>query len=107
MRRDKNEAINLRRSGKSYREIEKNLNIPKSTLSGWFQRTQWSHKVKEKLSIIARRQASQRMKALVKKINRERQKVYHATRKAAEDQFPTLKENPLFIAGLMIYWGGG
>ena len=107
MRSNKIAAIHLRRSGKSYREIEKTLGIAKSTLSGWFKKTPWSHKVKERLSQIARRQSSQRMKALIKKINRERKKVYRAARTAAENQFPSLKKFPLFIAGLMIYWGEG
>lgn len=107
MRQDKIKAIKLRRRGKSYREIEKILGIPRSTLAGWFQKIQWSRKIKERLSLITRRQASQRMRTLVEKINQKRQKLYHATRRAAENQFKELKGDPLFIAGLMIYWGEG
>lgn len=43
------QAIALRQEGKSIRNIEKNLNIPRSTLSGWFKNIQLSQKQKHKL----------------------------------------------------------
>jgi len=107
MRGDKIKAIQLRREGKSYRVIEKILGIPRSTLTGWFQKMQWSRKVKEKLSLIAQQQSRQRMKDLTDKINHERRKVYAFTKKTAENQYHTLRREPLFISGLMIYWGEG
>lgn len=42
MRQDKETAKNLRKLGKSYREIEEELGIPRSTLSDWFGSEEWS-----------------------------------------------------------------
>jgi len=49
MRSDKKTAIKLRREGKSYNEINKILDIPKSTLSGWFRDLRFSKDIKIKL----------------------------------------------------------
>ena len=45
----KEQAIALRRSGRSIRKIEKQLGIPRSTLSGWFKQVELSESQKEKL----------------------------------------------------------
>lgn len=37
MRKDRILAIQMRRQGKTYNEINRLLSIPKSTLSGWFE----------------------------------------------------------------------
>lgn len=42
-------AINLRESGQSLRNIQNKLNIPKSTLSGWFKNVELSDKQKLQL----------------------------------------------------------
>jgi len=47
---DKKEiAIKLRKNGKSIRDIENTLNIPRSTLSGWLHNIKLSKKQKERL----------------------------------------------------------
>lgn len=107
MRLDKEKAIQLRKEGKSYREIERMLKIPKSTLTGWFQKKIWSNKVKATLSIQARKASSLRMKILQQKINKERQELYNLTAQIAKGEFQKYKDDPLFRAGLMIYWGEG
>ena len=107
MRQDKIKAINLRKAGKSYRDIEAALNIPKSTLTGWFQKTEWSRKIKKELSLVARQKSSRRMKALLGRIKETRQKEYALSRKNAHQEFAKLKKELIFIAGLMIYWGEG
>ena len=48
MREDKGIAISLRKQGKSYNEISKILNAPKSTLSGWLRDVKMPPKIKEK-----------------------------------------------------------
>ncbi len=42
-------AIKLRKQGKSIRDVEKKLAIPRSTLSGWFRSVELSESKKEKL----------------------------------------------------------
>lgn len=107
MRQDKNQAIKLRKSGKSYGNIEKILGISKSTLSNWFQKENWSEEIKKRLSIVARKESSQRMKIMSQKKSRERQRVYLAMRQLAEKQFKKNSQENLFIWGLLIYWGEG
>lgn len=107
MRNDRHLAINLRRKGKSYNEIRKELGIPKSTLNSWFQGLRWSQFVKKNLSEKALRLSTKRMRKIAK-ANKERwlkwRKQY---RDEAVKEFPQLKSNPLFTAGLMLYWGEG
>ncbi len=47
MRNDKKEATDLRKSGKSFNQIHKELGIPVSTLSGWFKDKKWSQQITE------------------------------------------------------------
>ena len=49
MRKDKGSAFEMRRLGKSYQEIQRALNISKSTLSEWFQVLEWSENIKSAL----------------------------------------------------------
>lgn len=49
MRTDKQAALKLRLSGKSYTEIKQIMGISKSTLSGWFSNLELSTFAKEKI----------------------------------------------------------
>ena len=53
MRNDKDKAYALRKNGYTYSFISKELNIPKGTLSDWFQHHPWSEEIKEKNSKIS------------------------------------------------------
>lgn len=107
MRKDKDTAIAMRSHGKSYNEIRDALKIPKSTLSDWFSEEGWSDKIKKKLTDAAYIRHSIRMKELdrIRGIHLER--VYEEARQEAVEEFVQLKYNPLFIAGIMLYWGEG
>ncbi len=107
MRNDKHLAIRLRKKGKSYNKISKELDIPKSTLSDWFSDTIWSQGIKRMLT----RKANYIAKKRLRLINKGRRKMWEEWREKARQEarkdFPQLKKNPLFIAGLMLYWGEG
>lgn len=107
MRNDKHLATKLRKEGLSYQEISNKLDIPKSTLSNWFSDKNWSQKVKRKLTKKSYLLSQKRLK----KLNEAKQKKWRnwreKFRKKARKEFVELKENPLFIAGLMLYWGEG
>jgi len=107
MRNDKHLAIQLRKKGKSYNKISKELGIPKSTLTEWFSNIKWSQKIKKELVRRANYIARKRLRLL----NKGRRAMWEAWREEAREQgrkeFPKLKRNPLFIAGLMLYWGEG
>jgi hypothetical protein len=107
MRTDKNKATKLRKSGKSYGEIEKQLGVPKSTLTSWFRKENWSKSIKKRLSFIAIKNASKRMKIMSQKKKRERTKLYQSTKQLAQKQFRKISQEKLFLCGLVIYWGEG
>ena len=107
MRNDKNVAIKLRKAGKSYQEISKMVDVPKSTLSNWFHGAIWSEKTKIHLSDIARNNASKRMTVISHRRRDKLQKIYIATSQIARKEFKLFSKDRLFVAGLMIYWGEG
>lgn len=100
-------ALSLRLEGKSYSQISTLANIPKSTLSSWFSDKEWSKKIKYNLT---KANLSKRNKGLIlarktKMINvLKRHSVY---RNRASKEFKTLKQDPIFLAGLCLYWGEG
>ena len=106
-RNDKHLAIKLRRQGKSYRAITKELGIPKSTLSEWFSGIAWSGEIRDELA----RRAIYISRKRLRLVNKERAKMWERWREAAREEarkdFPTLAKNPLFVAGVMLYWGEG
>lgn len=107
MRNDRHIAIKLRRAGKSYNKISKELGVPKSTLSDWFSSIGWSKTVKRELTRKANYIARKRLRL----INKERRTMWEQWRERAREEarkeFPRLQRNPLFIAGIMLYWGEG
>lgn len=101
------EAEILRKNGKSYSEIRSELGIAKSTLSDWFSKKEWSKSIKTGLTDIQLAKSRVRLllmnKArMVKKIARDKK-----YQKEADLLYRKMKRNPLFVAGLSIYWGEG
>jgi hypothetical protein len=107
MRTDKELATELRKSGKSYKEISNLLSIPKSTLSVWFSTETWSRKLKERLEVVTQEQHTKRLVALNKVRGERLRLAYIDAQQQAVIEFKALKHNRLFIAGLMLYWGEG
>lgn len=107
MRTDRHLAINLRKQGKSYSEISKTLGIPESTMGYWFRGNPWSETIKQKLIKKAQILAAPKLR-LMSQANKRKWEVWHEEcRQKAIKEFPALKEDLLFIAGLMLYWGEG
>lgn len=107
MRNDKHIAFKLRKEGKSYNKIGKKLGIAKSTLSGWFEGLDWSEKIRNELTQKALYIARKRLRL----VNKKRKIMWEAWRERAREearqQFTTLYCFPLFVAGIMLYWGEG
>jgi predicted transcriptional regulator len=100
-------AINLRKLGLSYSEINKHLGISKSTLSSWFSKKDWSKKIenihiKNQKKILSKSLKSARLVLKKLKIERDRDFI-----KEAKTEFTNLKSKPLFLVGVMAYWGEG
>jgi len=107
MRNDRHLAITLRKKGKSYKEISKILDIPKSTMHYWFKDLVWSEKIRNELTEKAVKLSRKRIRKVIK-ANKEKWLRWRKDfRDEAKREFPKLKTNPLFIAGLMLYWGEG
>lgn len=107
MRKDKEIAFNMRRSGKSYNEIFVALKVPKATLSGWFSKIDWSNDIAKKLATAVQKQHTVRLIELDKIRGIHLKRAYEEARDEAQKDLLELKYNPLFIAGLMLYWGEG
>ena len=107
MRKDKEIAFKMRKNGKSYGEICATLKIPKATLSGWFSKIDWSNDIAKKLAAAVQKQHTVRLIELDRIRGAHLKRIYEEAREEARVEFEELKYNPLFIAGLMLYWGEG
>ena len=107
MRNDKHLAIELRKKGLSYNKISKKLNIPKSTMSYWFKNESWSEELRKELSRKALFVAKKRLRLINKERKEKWEKWRESHREVARKEFNSLKDNQLFLAGLMLYWGEG
>lgn len=107
MRKDKEYAFQLRREGKSYKSISEQLYIPKSTLSGWFSDVSWSNDIKKDLISVARNLHTDRIRDLSRARGQRLKDIYEEARIEARREYEVLKSNPVFISGVMLYWGEG
>ncbi|MFA6295768.1 MAG: hypothetical protein WC663_00195 [Patescibacteria group bacterium] len=107
MRNDKHSAILLRKKGASYNEISNKLGIPKSTMHYWFKNCSWSNVIKKSLINKAKIDSIENLKTIRKRQGALRLTKIKKCRVEAINQFHVLKNNLLFVAGLMLYWGEG
>lgn len=99
---DKNFAIQLRKEGKTYREIKNQIGpISKSTLTTWFKDVNDIDEFKlskgrEKSRFVAAQNRREKRISLTNGIIGDGKK-----------EFVQLSENPLFMVGLALYWAEG
>lgn len=99
-------ALELRKKNKSYNEIVRLLKIPKSTLHYWLKDNPESRLIKNKLN--KNRLLDKKQIALMNRIRGEKwEKWRNQFRVEAIKEFKSLKNNPLFISGISLYWGEG
>lgn len=97
----------MRRQSKSYNEISASLGIAKSTLSEWLKNDPSSQKTKRMLSGIVNPRVAERIKKF-SELNKTRWAKFRSNaRLVAHKEFSSHFKNPLFVAGLMLYWGEG
>lgn len=107
MRNDKILAIELRKQGNSYNQISAALKIPKSTLSEWFSKENWSQQLRTKLDPASKANFiahSALMHSARAKILND---YYQSIKAGAAKQYFDYRSDPLFAAGLMLYLGEG
>ena len=107
MRKDKSQVILLRKKGLSYSQIQDRMNIPKSTLSDWLSSHEWSRKIKNRLQETHRKKSKIHIERLNTKRTKALESAYQKAIIEANSEYLNYKYNPLFIAGLMLYWGEG
>lgn len=105
--KEKSEAISLRKQGFSYKEIMEQVDVSKSSLSGWFKHMELTDDENEALKKMAHENAyNGRARATVS--NRERRMVREADAEAvARVTYETFKNDPNFKLGISLYWAEG
>lgn len=102
----KEKAILLRKSGHTYKEIISQLNIAKSTLSGWIN-TYIPEKEEKKIKILTAKKGKKKIININKKrslkIKREEKKQY----KKYANQVKKINKNALFWLGMGLYLAEG
>ena len=97
----------MRKNGLSYKQINRELGIPTATLASWFKDQSWSKEIKDRLSAKVSFKNAESLEMMVR-ANKERWKQKHEEyRVAGVRDFEKLKNDPLFLAGIMLYWGEG
>ncbi|NND01689.1 MAG: hypothetical protein HKN91_02795 [Acidimicrobiia bacterium] len=92
----------LRRLGWTYREIREVIPVPKGTLSGWCAEVELTE---EQVSAIAQRTATQ---AGVPRDTQWRRRLEkEAIRAEAREQVGAFVQQPLWVAGVVMYWAEG
>lgn len=106
----KPQAIKLRQKGISLREVAKTLNIPKSTLSGWFKDIQLTGMQKKKLKANWLNALGKARKQAVKWHNTQKEVRMKIAKSQAEEVFNklNLEDNSIIELALsMLYLGEG
>jgi len=107
MRKDKDKVIALRREGKSYRDIQKIVPISRATLSLWFRGIPELEEIKKGIIEREIKRRPEHLKAMRDGAARKWQEYYRRAEEEASNEFVVFKDEPLFVAGLMIYLGEG
>ncbi len=100
---EKFKAIDLRKSGKSYGEILKLINVSKSTISLWLRDIELSPEQKEKLLVGRKKSQYESAQAKIQKRIKLTEQIISESKKEVNN----LINDPLFLPGLMLYWAEG
>jgi len=92
----------LRRLGLSYGEIMELIPVKKSTLATWCRDVRLTE---EQIAAIKERRAPE--PGIPRNTNRKRLDEIEQLRAIARDQLPELINEPLWVAGLVLYWAEG
>lgn len=100
---ERRKAIELRKKGKTYREIRLKLGIAKSSLSEWLRDIPLSESQVKRIKGIRRRAVEKYRQTMRLKREKRYEEYYHVQKKK---WFPFTKREE-FLAGLFLYWGEG
>ena len=107
MRKEKDKAIVLRKEGKSYSQIQEVLHVAKSTLSYWLRDIVLSNESQQKIS---KRASVTSTKALIERNKHQtviaRERALQIQKEASAEAMRYVSD-PLFVAGVSLYWAEG
>jgi hypothetical protein len=107
VRRNKQTALKLRLSGKSYSQITKFINVPKSTLSGWLSNVVISDDIINKIN----RRGQKKSIAALLRVNKRQTDLARSrvrlVRKSAEKEIKNLSDREVMLVGAALYWAEG
>lgn len=103
----KQKAIGLRKNGRSYNAITKETGISKGMLSYWFSKFDWSETALMQNVTRNREESRKRFLLMNKQKSFDLREKYNLVEKQATKEFELYKNNPLFVASLMLYLGEG
>jgi hypothetical protein len=101
--KEKLKAVALRKSGKSYNDILKQVSVSKSTLSLWLREIELTSQQRDRLLTGIKK--SQYASAQAKK-QRRLNLIEQIVRESKKEAYLFI-ENSLFLSGLMLYWAEG
>ena len=101
--KDRRKALELRKLGKSYSQIKKEMGISKSTLSDWLREYPLS---KEQIDSL-RGKNPRRIEKYRETMRRKHQTRLNKYYTEEKSKWLPLSKRELFIAGLFLYWGEG
>lgn len=96
---DKEKAVELRRKGCTYNEISKELNVNKSTLSGWLSSLVLTKEEEIALGKKCRFASISNGKKCIERWNARREQV--------KNEYSPPLNDPFFMLGIGLYWGEG
>lgn len=96
-------AMAMRREGRSYREIQAEVGVSKSTLSLWLRDVPLTDEQRRVLDL--RGPAATRKNAEAGRANAARRRLH--VQQTACNQVTALSESELFVAGVVAYWAEG
>ena len=100
---EKEDAIKLRRLGKSYSEILREIKVAKSTLSLWFRSVNLSKR--EKQNITKKRLEGGLRGGRTRKL--QRLQTVKKIQNEAENEIGKISSRELWLMGAMLYWAEG
>ncbi len=99
----KERAIQLRKDGKTYSEILKEIPVAKSTLSEWFKEVSLSKRQIQKLT--EKKLAASKRGGVAKRLQRLN-RVKHIREEALKD-IEHISDRELWLIGIVLYWAEG
>lgn len=107
MRKEKSIAIQMRKKGESYRQINRLLNVPTRTLFYWFKDLKLSSEAKKRIRDDARRIWSHNITNFNKKRALITNKIKEEIKNKISKEIGNITKRELMLIGTTLYWAEG